>query len=60
MKKTFGRFQLEAPTAYQCKQILGLRQTFVMVNMDVLMLQLINNVNQIWGTFWQWQFLMYF
>jgi hypothetical protein len=31
-----------------------------MVNMDVLMLQLINNVNQIWGAFWQWQFLMYF
>jgi hypothetical protein len=26
VKKTIGRFQLEAPTAYQCKQILGLCQ----------------------------------
>jgi len=25
-KKTFGRFQLEAPRAYKCKQILGLCQ----------------------------------
>ena len=24
VKKTIGRFQLEAPRAYQCKQILGL------------------------------------
>ena len=24
MKKTFGKFQLEAPRAYKCKQILGL------------------------------------
>ena len=24
MKKTFGRFRLEAPRAYKCKQILGL------------------------------------
>ena len=29
-KKTLGRFQLEAPIAYKCKQILGLCQCFKM------------------------------
>ena len=29
VKKTVGRFQLEAPTAYWCKQILGLVRKFV-------------------------------
>jgi len=29
VKKTIGRFQLEAPGAYNCKQILGLCQCLI-------------------------------
>ena len=35
MKKTFGRFQLEAPRAYKCKQILGLCQALLQHSISV-------------------------